>query len=100
MSQALVAHACNRSYSGGSSKLEAGQANSLQDPILKIHITKKGWWRAQSEGPEFKPQYHKKKKKKKEKIGKKKERLGTVVHTCNPSYSRARDWKDCGSRSV
>jgi hypothetical protein len=33
------------------------QANSSQDPILKIRITKKGWWQAQSEGPEFKPQY-------------------------------------------
>jgi hypothetical protein len=46
-SQALVAHACNPSYSGGrdqedhSSKL--AQANSLRDPISKIHITKNSW---------------------------------------------------------
>jgi hypothetical protein len=38
-------------------------ANSSQDPILKIPITKKAGGVAEGEGPEFKPQYHKKKKK-------------------------------------
>jgi hypothetical protein len=38
---------------------------------------------AQGEGPEFKPQYCKKKKKRK----KERNRLvGTVVHSCNPRY--------------
>jgi hypothetical protein len=35
----------------------------LQDPTLKKPITKKGWWRAEGEGPEFKPVQQKKKKK-------------------------------------
>jgi hypothetical protein len=32
---------------------------------LKKPITEKGWWSTQGIGPEFKPQYHKKKKNKK-----------------------------------
>jgi hypothetical protein len=31
-------------------------------------------------------------------LKKKKRGLGTVVHTCNPSYLGSRDQKDCGSR--
>jgi hypothetical protein len=62
-----VAHACNPSYSGGRDQEHHGskpaQANSSQGPILKIPITKKGWYFTQGEGPEFKPQYCKKKKK-------------------------------------
>jgi hypothetical protein len=41
--QALVAHACNPSYSGGRDEEVHGskpaRANSLRDPILKIAIT-------------------------------------------------------------
>jgi hypothetical protein len=43
---------------------EASQANSLQDPVLKIPITKRAGRVAQGEGPEFKPSTAKKKKKK------------------------------------
>jgi hypothetical protein len=48
LGQVLVAHAYNTNYSGGryqedhSSK--PAQANSLQDLISKIPITKNGWW--------------------------------------------------------
>jgi hypothetical protein len=45
---ALVAHAYNPSYSGGRDHEDHGlkpdQANSSQDPISKISITKMGWW--------------------------------------------------------
>jgi hypothetical protein len=49
LSQAPVAHACNPSYSSGRYQdnhgLKPAQANSSQDPILKIPNTqKKGWW--------------------------------------------------------
>jgi hypothetical protein len=65
-----VAHACNTSYSGGRDQedhnLKPAQANSLQDPISENPIIKKlAGGVAQGEGPEFKPQYCKKKKKKK-----------------------------------
>jgi hypothetical protein len=60
ISQALVAHACNPSYSGGRDLEDQGskptQADSLWDPILKKPFTKKGWWVAQDVGPEFKSQ--------------------------------------------
>jgi hypothetical protein len=43
-----VAHTCNPSYLGGRDQenlgLKPAQANASQDPILKILITKKGWW--------------------------------------------------------
>jgi hypothetical protein len=46
MSRALVAHACNPSYSGGRDKedhgLKPAWANSSQDAISKKSITKKG----------------------------------------------------------
>jgi hypothetical protein len=68
-----VAHAYNPSYSGGRHQedrsLKPALANSLRDPILKNPITKN--WAggvAQGEGPEFKPQYCKKKKKKKREL--------------------------------
>jgi hypothetical protein len=61
------------SYSGGRDQEDHSSkpvwANNSQDPISKNPITKN--WAggvAQGEGPEFKPQYHKKKKKKKEKM--------------------------------
>jgi hypothetical protein len=61
-----VAHACDPSYSGGRDQEDHGSkpawANSLQDPILKVLITKRADRVSQSEGPEFKPSYHKKKK--------------------------------------
>jgi hypothetical protein len=59
-----VAHTCNPSYLRGRDQEDQGsklaQGNSLRDHILKIPITKKGWW-SQVVGPELKPQYHKKK---------------------------------------
>jgi hypothetical protein len=70
MSQALVAHTCNRSYSGGRDKEACGskpaQTNSSQDPILKIFNTKRAGGVAQGVGLgiEFKPLHRKKKKKK------------------------------------
>jgi hypothetical protein len=73
MSQGLVAHACNPSYSGGRHQEDcdskSAQANSSRDPIsIKKKITKnRAGGEAQGEGPEFKPQYRKKKKKEKKK---------------------------------
>jgi hypothetical protein len=66
--QALVAHACNPSFSVGRDQEDCGSkiawANSLQDPISKKHITKKRVGGvAQGIGPEFKPQYQQKKEK-------------------------------------
>jgi hypothetical protein len=47
-SWALVAYACNPSYSGGRDQedcsLKPGWANSSRDPISKKPITKKYWW--------------------------------------------------------
>jgi hypothetical protein len=44
----LVNNACNLSYSGGRDqedrRLKSALANSLQNPISKKAITKKGWW--------------------------------------------------------
>jgi hypothetical protein len=62
-----VAQTCNPSYSGGRDQEDrswkSAWANGSQDPILKKPIIKN--WAggvAQSEGPEFKAQYRKKKK--------------------------------------
>jgi hypothetical protein len=63
-----VSHTCNPSYSGSKdqedcSSKPAGE-NRLWDPILNNPITKN--WAggvAQGKGPEFKPQYSKRKKK-------------------------------------
>jgi hypothetical protein len=57
-----VAHACNPSYSGGRDQEDQSskpaRANSLQDPISKKPIMRKGAAGvAQGAGPEFKPQY-------------------------------------------
>jgi hypothetical protein len=53
----LVAHDYNPSYSGGKDQEDHGSmpgwANSLQDPISKNPITKKGWWSGSGVGPEF-----------------------------------------------
>jgi hypothetical protein len=61
-----VAHACNLSYPGGRDKENCGlkppQTNSSQDPIWKILNTKRAGGVAQGVGPEFKPQYWKRKK--------------------------------------
>jgi hypothetical protein len=66
-----VAHTCNPSYSEGKDQEDHSsnptQANSAQDPISKIPITKMTGGVAQGEGPEFKPQHCKKKKKKERK---------------------------------
>jgi hypothetical protein len=47
-SWALVAHSCNPSYSGGRDQEDHSSKpaleNSLQSPILKKPIIKKGWW--------------------------------------------------------
>jgi hypothetical protein len=63
--QAPVAHACNPSYSGGRDQEDRGSkpawVNSSLDPNSKILNTKRAGGMAQGEGPEFKPQYCKKK---------------------------------------
>jgi hypothetical protein len=47
-SQALMAHACDPSYSGGRDQEDhssmPSQTNSSQDPISKTLNTKNGWW--------------------------------------------------------
>jgi hypothetical protein len=64
MCHVLVAHACNPSYSGGRDQEDRGLkpawANSSRDPISKIPLTKRAGGVPQGVGPEFKPQYHKK----------------------------------------
>jgi hypothetical protein len=59
-SRALVAHACNPSYSGGRDQEDCGskaaQANSLRDLISKKPSQKRVGGVAQGLGPEFKPQ--------------------------------------------
>jgi hypothetical protein len=62
----LVAHTCNPSYSGGRDQEDHGskpaQAKSSQDLLKKKTFTKKRVCGvAQGVGPEFKPQYCKKK---------------------------------------
>jgi hypothetical protein len=47
-------------------QIQPRQADSLWDPILKITHYKRAGGLAQGEGPEFKPQYHKKQNKKKQ----------------------------------
>jgi hypothetical protein len=65
-SWAPVAHAYNSSYSGGKNQedhgLEPAWANSSSDLILKNPSQKRADGVAQSVGPEFKPQYWKRKK--------------------------------------
>jgi hypothetical protein len=62
VSQALVAHTCNPSYSRGRDQEHHGskpaQANSFRDCIQKKPTTKIV---AHSLGPEFKPRYYQKK---------------------------------------
>jgi hypothetical protein len=71
--QALVAHTCNPSYSGGSDQkdhcLKPAQANSSQNPIWKYSKQTRAGGAAQvappprqAWSPELKPEYHKKKK--------------------------------------
>jgi hypothetical protein len=66
-SRAPVVHACNPSYSGGRDQEALGSkpapANSSRDPILKTPSKNRADGAAQGAGPEFKPQYCKKKKK-------------------------------------
>jgi hypothetical protein len=68
MSQELVTHAYNPSYSGGQDQEDCGSkpawANSLRDPILKIPNAKRAGGVAQDVGPKFKPRYSKKTNKK------------------------------------
>jgi hypothetical protein len=67
----LVAQACNPSYSGGRNQEDLGsrpaQANSSLRLYLKkiLHKKSAGGVVQGEEGPEFNPQYCKKKKKKK-----------------------------------
>jgi hypothetical protein len=62
-----VAHACNTSYSGGRDQEDHGSkpawANSSTRPYLikKTHHKKRAGGVAQGAGPEFKPQYPRKK---------------------------------------
>jgi hypothetical protein len=60
LGQALLAHACNPSYSGGRDQ-EATQANSSPRPYLKKALHKKGLEELLKVGLEFKSQYCKKK---------------------------------------
>jgi hypothetical protein len=70
--QALVAHTCNPSYSGGRDQENHGSTpdreDSSRDPTLKTKQNKKNPSQkrdgrvTQGVGPEFKPQYHKNKK--------------------------------------
>jgi hypothetical protein len=66
--RAPVAHACNPGYSEGRDQedhsLKPAQGNNSWDPILKWKTLQKNraGGVAQGEGPEFKPQYCKKKK--------------------------------------
>jgi hypothetical protein len=64
ISQVLVAHAYNLTYSGGRGQEDCGSkpalANSLRDPISKIPITKKDGEVAQGVGPELNPVLQKK----------------------------------------
>jgi hypothetical protein len=63
MSRAPVAHTYNPNRRQGSGGLKPARANSSTDPILKKTHHKKGVGVvAQGVGPEFKPQYQKKKK--------------------------------------
>jgi hypothetical protein len=52
MDQALVAHICIPSYSGGREQEDCTSKpaweNSSQDPISKIPNTKQGWWSGSS----------------------------------------------------
>jgi hypothetical protein len=64
--QELEAYSCNPSYSGGRDQedhsLKPAWANSLQDPISKKNPSQKRTGGVdQGIGPEFKPQYCKKK---------------------------------------
>jgi hypothetical protein len=58
---ALLAHACNPSYSGSRDQENLGsriaRANSSQDPVLKIPKQKRASGVVQAWDPEFKPQY-------------------------------------------
>jgi hypothetical protein len=68
LSQELVAHSYNPSYSGGRDQEDQGLkpawTNSLQDPISKKKPSQKRVGGvAQGVGPEFKSQHHKKKRK-------------------------------------
>jgi hypothetical protein len=67
ISWAQVVHACNASYSGGKDQERLwfkGQPGQIvcETLISKTPITKRTGGVAQGVGPEFKPQYHKKKK--------------------------------------
>jgi hypothetical protein len=47
----------------GGSWFEASPANNSVRPCLEKNLfTKKGWWSSEDVGPEFNPQYHKKRK--------------------------------------
>jgi hypothetical protein len=64
-----VVHAYNPSYSGGREQEDLSskpaKANSPRPYLEKTHHIKRSGRVAQGVGPEFKPQYHKKKKKRK-----------------------------------
>jgi hypothetical protein len=64
-----MAHAYNSSYSGGRDQEDCGlkpaQANSSETLSQKTLHENRAGGVAQGVGPEFKPQYHKKKKKEK-----------------------------------
>jgi hypothetical protein len=93
-SQVPVAHTCNPSYSGGRNQEDRGSkpawANSSQDPISRIPITKRAGGVAQGEGPEFKPQYCKRKEGRKE--GRKKGRKNVFSDNSSKGRQSAQGW--------
>jgi hypothetical protein len=89
----LVAHACDPSYSGGSDQEDhlskPDWANSSQDPISKNPSQKRAGGVAQGVGPEFKPQYFKRKKKQQKTIGyKNRNNLCFVYHHISSPWQR------------
>jgi hypothetical protein len=82
ISQALVTHTCDPSYSGGRDLEDLGlkpaQANSSRDPISRKHPSPKKGGGVGGVSPEFKPQHCKKKENSRK--GQKKSHVFTAYH--------------------
>jgi hypothetical protein len=57
----LVAHTCNPSYSEGRDQKDRGAKSALGKYLKTTHHKKRAGGAAQGVGPEFKPQYRRKK---------------------------------------